>query len=109
MKRIVIQDCILGDKMRLKYFGLGYIAIEDEINFLLTIFFSNQKLIKDTIKLDKEGYTTKFGTYIAEFDDNSIDFTYDSILIKNNVRSIRIICNSKLNCTFNLQINDNTY
>lgn len=109
MKRTVIQDYILGDKMRLKYFGLGDIAREDEINGLLTIFFSNQKLIKDTIKLDKEGYTTKFGTYIAEFDDNSIDFTYDSILIKNNVGSIRIICNSELNCTFNLKIDDKTY
>lgn len=95
--------------MRLNYFGLGDVVKEDEINALLTIFFSNENVIKDKIMLDEDGYKTNFANYIATFDENSIDYTYENIIIKDGSGLIKIDCISELNCIFYINFNDKIY
>ena len=108
-------------KMRLNYIKLGDIVKEDEINALITIFFSNQEKIKDTMKMDMDGYKTKFGTYITKFYDslndesksgylsNNVYNSGEKIVVKRPSGYIKVICQNKLNCTYSIIFNGMKY
>lgn len=92
--------------MRMGYLRLGDRVGNDEFNCLIHVLLSRDYDISEEVYLNPTGFFGHYGIYVFTYNSNSIAYRDADIQVLDNTGSFTVKCNSELNATFKLYINE---